>query len=461
MRFLPSWTATCSRTPLLVRSIFFVVWLALWLGIYQLRSAFESYLTLESLVVNPEGLGVILIVLLVFLLGYFCAQSFSARFLLLLHIVAGAILIATPPLLSSDIYLYAARGRLLGLHGFNPYEYPVSEIWSDPITDYIFPGWLNQLQPYGPVWTSLSALLCWVVGEDIAYTIVGFKLLGLLGTLFCFFALLDCSPSNSEQTRKSLYLFAANPLVLIDSVNNAHNDIWMLCGILFAIRAIRRKQFLLVLPYLALASLIKVPAIILIPFAFRFILQQSRDIRPSSILLTLPSLLLAFFVAVPYFSDAATLHGLLEVSSLRREYAAFLGTPIILFAYLWHWTGHIFLTAEESLLWGRCVFVTLYCFFLFRRIKDPELSFERILFLLLALAATVFLPWYALWVAVMSAARGKFLMTYWWSSIGLLAYYYGYTTAAVLLVSAPVFALCWIVARWRGKRTTACHALSS
>lgn len=426
---------------ILAATTFTALWTCLWLGIRHIRQVHAEHLTLEAFAVRDESLAILLSALLLFLIGYRFARDFSPKLLLLLHFIAAAILIDTAPLLSSDVYLYIGRGRLLSFYGLSPYEFPVAEIWFDPITDFVFQGWLELLQPYGPVWTTASGIICQLTGADIKHNVLGFKIFGLIGTLLCFFALRTMPVSEPSKLRQCLYLFALNPLILVDSVNNAHNDIWMLCGILFAIRAYQLSRFTLVIPYLILAAMVKVPALILIPVAFVFLLRLPQEVRPSLFRVVLPPLLLSLVLILPYWTEFASLDGLLEVSSLRREYAAFLGTPIVFFAYLWHWTGSLVLGAEESLLFGRCVFISLYGFLLYRSSPTIAQSFETSFFLLLALAASVFLPWYAMWVAVLGAARGDFAMTFWWTAIGLLAYYWGYTSAAVFLLSVPLYLL--------------------
>ncbi len=101
------------------------------------------------------------------------------------------------------------------------------------------------------------------------------------------------------------------------------------------------------------------------------------------------------------------------------------------------------ISAEGALLLGRCLFLFAYIFLLFERKLGIHHKCELALSTVLALASSVFLPWYAIWVLGISAARGSFRFTLFWSVVGGAAYYFGYATAFVFLCTLPFLAL-WI-----------------
>ena len=64
-------------------------------------------------------------------------------------VLANAILLLGPPLISQDVFGYLAFARLGALHGLDPYTHFAAEAPMDPIFRFI--GWPFQNSPYGPL----------------------------------------------------------------------------------------------------------------------------------------------------------------------------------------------------------------------------------------------------------------------------------------------------------------------
>src|SRR6185436_18736554 len=100
--------------------------------------------------------------------------------------------------------------------------------------------------------------------------------------------------------RLVLYLYTWNPIVLMQSLANVHNDILMAFGILVAAYFVLRGNPQWSIPVLVLAGLIKYGAFVLIPFAclLTFRSQGLKAVLKSSAL----GGSLGILAAIPYWS---------------------------------------------------------------------------------------------------------------------------------------------------------------
>ena len=87
-----------------------------------------------------------------------------------------AITTAGPLLLSRDVFSYAAYGRIVALHGANPYVVAPSRFATDPFTVAASPQYAGVSSVYGPAFTLLSAAIARAWSRSPAATIEAFKL---------------------------------------------------------------------------------------------------------------------------------------------------------------------------------------------------------------------------------------------------------------------------------------------
>jgi len=127
--------------------------------------------------------------------------------------------------------------------------------------------------PYGPVWELLSLGAFYVGGGNYLAHLLLLKLLGLLAFGGCiglvYAALKHIRPAWALA---GTLAFAWNPLVLFESVQNAHNDIWMTLFLLAALWLLSRQAewsrqtVALAALLLALSILVKFVTVLLLPF---------------------------------------------------------------------------------------------------------------------------------------------------------------------------------------------------
>ncbi len=166
-----------------------------------------------------------------------------------------------PPLFSRDVYSYAAQGEMVS-RGINPYLHGPTALGANPYLGLVDPIWRQAHAPYGPAWERLAGGIVQLARHDVVATIVGFRLVALIGLALLAWGVHSLARSIGRDPATALALAVLNPLVLLVLLGGAHNDALML-GLLVAGCAVARRGHVLVgLVLCALAAEVKVPALI-------------------------------------------------------------------------------------------------------------------------------------------------------------------------------------------------------
>jgi hypothetical protein len=200
----------------------------------------------------------------------------QGRTIVLATLLIALPLLALPRLLSSDVYLYASYGRMLVVHGQNPFFHTPAEFAGDPLLGYTL--WSNLKSVYGPIWLIVSAAVTRLVltlGGSAAGYVMGFKLLALAchltNTWLISQILKETRPA--AQTWGTI-LYAWNPFVLMELVGSAHNDgltiTFVLLGCLMEVRGRR----ILALVAFVCAGLVKLPGGLVAPAYVMYVAWQ-------------------------------------------------------------------------------------------------------------------------------------------------------------------------------------------
>jgi hypothetical protein len=211
------------------------------------------------------------------------------------------ILIFSYPLTAIDLFIYAIRSRGWALYGLNPLAtapaaLPANDPWLGLAAE-----WGDAPSPYGPAWEILSLATFYLSGGDFLLHLFALKIIAALAYLGCVWLvyqiLRQLLPIWAEA---GTLAFAWNPLVLLESVQNAHNDIVMVFFMLAAIWVmnerigewrirtfmIRHSPFAhslirhsLVCLFVVLSILIKFVTVLVAPFFLLAITARQKDGR--------------------------------------------------------------------------------------------------------------------------------------------------------------------------------------
>lgn len=240
-------------------------------------------------------------------------------------LLVSAVFLVIIPFTSSDVFYYLGIGRLDGGYNQNPYYTSIDDFVNENIQAQneetlnklsndtaiqkgISNVWSDTTVVYGALWT----LICKIIGifsfGNVALGLLIFKLLNIAAHLICCYLLYKI-------TKKKIFpiLYGLNPFILLEAIANVHNDIFIVLFVLFAIYFLKEKKNILIsVIFLALATAIKYVAVLLLPF---FIIYFYKNKKPKEKFLKCIEYGLVFIIvfAIPYLfyiKDLSVLNGI-------------------------------------------------------------------------------------------------------------------------------------------------------
>jgi hypothetical protein len=161
-----------------------------------------------------------------------------------------------PPVLSADLYHYAAFGRMVAFTGVNPYTTPIEAVPYDPVTTLA--DWRSLTSHYGAFFTWLSAGAAWLGGDSPVKTAWAFKAVAALANLGAALAAFRLARLEGKAGGLAAAAFCAlAPVFVVESAGSAHNEAIMMCLALFGILWWRQGRFAAATAALTLSMLVK------------------------------------------------------------------------------------------------------------------------------------------------------------------------------------------------------------
>lgn len=235
-------------------------------------------------------------------------------------------LLLQPYLASQDIFSYALYARILGLYGQNPYVDVPRDFPFDPLLEAIF--WKDQPSNYGPIWIYLSAFVARLTGPDVALTLAALKALpaafAIAGTPLVWSILGRVSPRDRLV---GTVLYAWNPLLVVETSGNGHNDSVMSFFLLLGVWLYVRGRPLPAMAALVVSALTKYVALALVPL---FGIVQLRNARttPERIKVVASNGLLGAALVVVTFFPVYAGPATFQVVSFGSNPVAYTNSPL-------------------------------------------------------------------------------------------------------------------------------------
>jgi hypothetical protein len=160
-----------------------------------------------------------------------------------------------PPLLSSDVYSYAAQGELIA-RGLNPYVLGPAGLNNGDLLNAVDPVWRNAPSPYGPL-TGLLQHGAVAIGGSPVGAVVALRVVAVLSVVVI--GLCAATLATDRMRAAAIALTVLNPLVLLQVVSAAHLEGAMCALLMLALVACRRSPALALVAACAAAA-IKAPA---------------------------------------------------------------------------------------------------------------------------------------------------------------------------------------------------------
>ncbi len=311
------------------------------------------------------------------------------------------ILLFTYPVFSTDVFDNIMHGRILGHYGANPFNSTPAAFPADPFYKHVM--WYDDPSAYGPLWEMVASALSLVAGDGLVTNVLLFKGVSVLAYvvdgMLVFGILRQMAPGR---TLTGVYLYAWNPLVLLMSAGDGHNDSVMMIFVLGGIYlALRGRWELAVLAQAAGALTKFVPAVFLPMFLAAGLWEAPRPRRWRFLLTTVGlSALLAIVSYLPFLGG----EDLLGIN--RRHELMTSSAPALLYLTVRDWLGRSpayrvvarwALSGLAFLVWSQVP--TL------RRNRPLSLVRAACVVLLGYLLAFCpwFWPWYLVWIVPLAA----------------------------------------------------------
>jgi len=185
---------------------------------------------------------------------------------------------SVPGVNSADPWAYLEFGRIVGVHGMNPYLHAYPEV-HDSYSPY---AWFPLPMPYGPV--ALAALVpaAWISGINVLLAIYFLKLEWLAAYGASVWLLLNILRRTSAEPSYGLFLFALNPLLLLELIVTGHNDGLVILFALWSLFFLQRERGALAMWSALLCVLVKLSGVLLLA-AIVVLLLRKRSLRALAI----------------------------------------------------------------------------------------------------------------------------------------------------------------------------------
>ncbi len=190
--------------------------------------------------------------------------------------VPATLLLLMYPIGAADVFADIMYGRILSLHGGNPFFDVGAAYPGDRFLPYM--AWSTTPAHYGPLCLLLFGLVARLAGDGVVANVVAFKLLNVLflaGSATLVAATLR--RAAPEWALAGTLALVWNPIVLYETVGNGHNDIIMAFWVLLAIWCSAQRRHTPALLALTAGALVKIVPALLMPAAA---LVALRDLGP-------------------------------------------------------------------------------------------------------------------------------------------------------------------------------------
>ena len=318
--------------------------------------------------------------------------------------IISLIFVIVVPFLSSDVFYYLGVGRLDSQYGQNPYYVTIKDfVESGDNSQYLEQDtvlakgyendWGSTTVVYGPVWTLVCKIVAGISFGNIDIGLLVFKLLNMaIHLVNCYLIY--------KLTGKKLFvlLYGLNPYMFIEGIANVHNDIYVVTCIFASLYFLLKKKNILVsIIFLALATAIKYFAILLLPF---IIMYYFRDKKPWERLKNcfLYGMLFVFIVAITYLLYIQDMQVLSGIMTQQGKFTK--NFYIILMEYFD--IPNLVSNVNRVLLIS---FIIIYFFTCLTLLFKKQITFReemrKIQYFLVAflfLLITNFQPWYIMWL---------------------------------------------------------------
>jgi hypothetical protein len=309
------------------------------------------------------------------------------------------------PANSSDVLEYIGFGRLMSVYHVSPYLQSYEE-FDDAFARYVTWG---EPMPYGPLVLPIFALAGTVSQHGVLLAVYTIKFVWLVIHLVNAYLIYGMAISLALDPGFAVFVFAANPLVVIEQVGNGHNDgLVVLCGLL-ALRLLQQGHERRAVWMAVLGSLVKIPGLFWVAGIIAIVVRRQHwRVLAQALAASAVSVLTILWLAPG--SAAALLLNSQWQNSEDSLHTTVIDGVIALASRFGRALDYEGLFRADRIVCS-ILFIAV-CAWRYRRVEDVSTLVSELarlmLVLLLAFAVSVY-PWYVAWMvpfpALTEAAR--------------------------------------------------------
>lgn len=317
------------------------------------------------------------------------------------------------PLFSRDIYSYLAQGTMahLGLSPYHAAPAVLARVGQSHVLSGVDPFWRHVTAPYGPLFVGVISLIVGVTGAHLVAGALAIRAFDLLGLVLLAIFVPRLARSYGGDPARATWLAVASPLILLQLVAPAHNDLLMAGLMVAGVSLAVDRHTLLGIAVCALAATIKLPAIVAVAFVAMVWIRETSSWRERGVRAAQATLVavvtLAVVTLVTGFGIGWLSSGLFSTPA-RVKLAITPATDISwTLVKLLHDAGvnasfHAFHTVLRGVMFAASVVVTLWL--LWRARRDSLIACLGLALIAFGIAGPALWPWYLTWGLVLLAA---------------------------------------------------------
>ncbi|MEK7450754.1 MAG: hypothetical protein AAB662_02330 [Patescibacteria group bacterium] len=244
---------------------------------------------------------------------------------------------------SYDLFNYIFDAKIITYYHQSPYIHKALDYLGDPMLSFMH--WTHRAYPYGPIWLLLTVPLSFLGFKIFLLTFFLFKFLmaiSFIGTVFFIGKILKKISPQYELF--GVVFFAFNPLVIIESLVSAHNDIVMMFLAMLSIYLFMSNKYARSLLLLVLSIGIKFATALIIPVLVFWYLFRKHSWE--KIIFLIIAVMIAAIVAVSLrtnFQPWYLLYALPFAALVARKYFILIPSVVITFFSLLQYAPFIYL----------------------------------------------------------------------------------------------------------------------
>jgi len=169
---------------------------------------------------------------------------------------------------SYDLFNYIFDAKILTHYGLNPYEHKALDFAGDPMLSFMH--WTHRSYPYGPVWLAITVPLSFLGFGYFLVTFYLFKLIAVLSYIWSAYLIKKIAQTEKVDVDPTFAVaaFALNPLVIVETLVSAHNDMAMIALALFGVYAYFVRSYIKSFVGIMGSLLLKYATVLIIPAIF-------------------------------------------------------------------------------------------------------------------------------------------------------------------------------------------------